>query len=64
MTDYERVLVAVEEARAILAAFMEPGRRDCEATINRLMSVLDAGDLVLACRRIRGSTFDVDPPGG
>ena len=64
MTDYERVLVAVEEARAILAAYVEPGPHDCEATINRLLSVLDASDLVQACRRIRGTADDLESPGG
>lgn len=64
MTDYERVLVAVEEAQAILAAYIQPGRRDSDATINRLLGVLDAGDLVQACRRIRGNADDSESPGG
>ena len=64
MTDYERVLIAVEEAQAILAAYVEPGPMDCEETIKRLLGVLNAKDLVLACRRIRGDAFDADAPGG
>jgi hypothetical protein len=36
----DRVTQAVKEAQGILARYVEPGLRDCENTINDLMSVL------------------------
>lgn len=41
MTPEKRILQAVEQAQQILASYIEPGKRDCEATINELLSILD-----------------------
>ncbi len=37
----DRVNQAVREAQAILARHVEPGTRDCDKTINDLLSVFD-----------------------
>ncbi|MFK4507041.1 hypothetical protein IQ17_01639 [Bradyrhizobium daqingense] len=44
----DRVTQAVREAQAILARHVEPGQRDCEKTINDLLTVLDDERLVQA----------------
>lgn len=44
----DRVTQAVREAQAILARHVEPGKRDCENTINDLLTVLDDERLVRA----------------
>jgi hypothetical protein len=44
----KRVLKAVEEAQDILARHVEPGRRDCDQTINQLLDVLDDEAVVQA----------------
>jgi hypothetical protein len=41
MTNSQIIMKAMREARGILADYVEPGPRDCEATINRLLAVLD-----------------------
>ena len=54
MTDQELVVRAVREAQILLAAYIEPGPRDADATINRLLSILDRNDLV-ATDRLEGA---------
>ena len=54
MTDQDRILAAVGEAQRILAAYIEPGPRDPEATINELLSVMDHRDVVEAFGRLHG----------
>lgn len=42
MKDPDKIIKeSVRRALAILAQYVEPGRRDCEATIDRLLSTLD-----------------------
>ena len=54
MTDAELIVRAVREAQLLLAGYLEPGHRDCEATINRLLAILDRNDLVAAIDRLEG----------
>jgi len=42
----DRVTQAIKEAQAILARYVEPGLRDCQNTINDLLTVLDDERLV------------------
>jgi hypothetical protein len=44
----KRVLRAMAEAQGILARHVEPGPRDCEQTINKLLDVLDDEAVVQA----------------
>ncbi|MDA9420943.1 hypothetical protein [Bradyrhizobium sp. CCBAU 53380] len=48
--DPERVAKALEEAQGILARHVEPGPRDCEQTINKLLDVLDDETVVQALK--------------
>jgi hypothetical protein len=41
MKPEKEVLEAVEKAQRILGEYVQPGPRDCEQTINNVMSVLD-----------------------
>ena len=52
MTDSEKILVAVREAKLLLASYVEPGDRDCERTIDELLSILDRNDIVEAVDRL------------
>ena len=47
----DRAREAVEQARAILASYVEPGSRDCNRTINNLLNVLDDQELIEAMER-------------
>lgn len=49
----KRVLKAVREAQGILAHHVEPGRRDCDQTINQLLDVLDDEAVVQAIEESR-----------
>jgi len=44
---------AVEKAQRILAEHIHPGPRDCNATINKLLSVLDDGALIEAVDEVK-----------
>ena len=46
MDPEQRVAKALEDAQGILARHVEPGPRNCEQTINKLLEVLD-DDVVL-----------------
>lgn len=50
MDPEQRVAKALEDAQSILARYVEPGPRDCEQTINRLLDVLDDGAVVQALK--------------
>ena len=54
MTDQEMIIRAVREAQHVLAGYIEPGPRDADATINRLLTILDRNDLVAAVDRVEG----------
>ncbi|TQF28803.1 hypothetical protein [Bradyrhizobium sp. UNPA324] len=47
----DRVREAVEQARAILASYVEPGSGDCNKAINNLLNVLDDEELIEAMER-------------
>jgi hypothetical protein len=48
-----QVTDAVERAQRILAEHIEPGQRDCDQTINRLLDVLDDGGLIEAVDEVK-----------
>jgi len=48
MDPEQRVTKALEDAQGILARHVEPGPRDCEQTINKLLDVLDDEAVVQA----------------
>ncbi|BBO02015.1 MULTISPECIES: hypothetical protein [Bradyrhizobium] len=50
MDPERRVAKALEDAQGILARYVEPGPRDCEQTINKLLSVLDDETVVQALK--------------
>ncbi|MDA9445662.1 MULTISPECIES: hypothetical protein [unclassified Bradyrhizobium] len=50
MDPEKRVTKALEDAQGILARHVEPGPRDCEQTINKLLDVLDDEVVVQALK--------------
>ena len=56
MKPEKQVADAVEKAQRILGEYVEPGPRDCEVTINRLMDVLDDGRLIEAVDEVKDGT--------
>ncbi|KQT13711.1 MAG: hypothetical protein ACOY3N_11635 [Bradyrhizobium sp.] len=50
MDPEQRVAKALEDAQGILARHVEPGPRDCEQTINKLLDVLDDETVVQALK--------------
>lgn len=52
MSDQEMIIRAVREAQMVLAGYVGPGHRDCEATNNRLLAILDRSDIVAATDRV------------
>jgi hypothetical protein len=56
LSDQELTLCAIREAQLILADYVHPGPRDCEKTINALLSVLDRDDVVEAVDRLEAGT--------
>ena len=50
--DQETIIRAVEDARRILAEYIEPGPRDATRTVHRLFAVLDTEEVVHALDRI------------
>ena len=53
MSASSEVTTAVERAQRILAEHVHPGPRDCNATINKLLSVLDDGALIEAVDEVK-----------
>ena len=53
MSAQTEVTTAVERAQRILAEHIEPGPRDCDQTINRLLDVLDDGALIEAVDEVK-----------
>jgi len=45
MTPAERIEKAFDDAHVVLAAYYEPGPRNCEETLDQLMRILDNHDL-------------------
>jgi hypothetical protein len=52
MTDQELLILALREAGQILCEYLEPGPRDADETITRLIAVLDSQELALAVARL------------
>jgi hypothetical protein len=48
MTPAERIEKAFNDAHVVLAAYYEPGPRNCEETLDRLMRILDNRELYTA----------------
>lgn len=63
MTDKEIMEAAIEEAQRVLTEYVEPGQRDCERTIGRLLAILDNKDLLAAVNRIDRSKAMEDSHG-
>jgi hypothetical protein len=55
------VTTAVERAQRILAEHIEPGPRDCDATINKLLDVLDDGALIEAVDEVKHERRSEEP---
>jgi hypothetical protein len=53
MTDREVVIQAIEEAKRILAEYIEPGRRDAVATVKALLDLLDRREVGAALNRLK-----------
>ena len=53
MTPAQRIAAAVRDAQLILSAYVEPGFRDPERTINELFNVLDDYQLIRSVGAIR-----------
>ena len=51
LTDQELLISTVRKAGEILGEYLEPGPRDAEQTLSRLIAVLDNQDLALAIER-------------
>jgi len=54
VTDQERIIIALRDATEIIGDYLEPGPRDAEETINRLIAVLDTQELAAALERVEG----------
>ncbi len=52
MTDQELLISTLREAGRIIGEYVEPGPRDAEQTLSRLIAVLDSLDLARAIERI------------
>lgn len=51
MTPEQRIATAVRDAQVVLSAYVEPGFRDPERTINELFNVLDDCQLIDALEK-------------
>ena len=51
MKDQDRINKAVTSAQKVLGEYIEPGPRDCEQTINKLLDVLDDRKVANAVKR-------------
>jgi hypothetical protein len=52
MTDQEVLISTIRKAGEIIGEYIEPGPRDAEQTLSRLIAVLDTQDLALAVERL------------
>ena len=55
MTDQELLISTLRKAGRIIGEYIEPGPRDAEQTLSRLIAVLETQDLARAIERIEGS---------
>jgi hypothetical protein len=57
VSDHELVLDATEDAQRILAEYLEPGpRRNPDATMHMLVTILGRRDVVAAVNRLRAGS--------
>lgn len=54
ITDQHLVLEAMKAVRANLGSYVEPGPRDCEEAIDRILKIVDREDIVAAVDRLDG----------
>jgi hypothetical protein len=52
MNDQQLLVAALNEAGRIIAEYLEPGPRDADKTIQKLISILDRQDLAAAMTRM------------
>ena len=52
MTDQELLISTLRGAGRIIGEYIEPGQRDAEQTLSRLIAVLEMQDLARAIERI------------
>ena len=52
MTDQEQPISTLREAGQIIDEYIEPGPRDAEQTLSRLIAVLETQDLARAIERL------------
>jgi hypothetical protein len=52
MTDQELLFSTLREAGRIISEYIEPGPRDAEQTLSRLIAALDSQDLARAMERL------------
>jgi len=52
MTDQELLISTLREADQIIGEYIEPGPRDAEQTLSRLIAVLETQDLARAVERL------------
>lgn len=64
MTPEQRIATAVRDAQLVLSAYIEPGFRDPERTINELFNVLDDYQLIEALEEFENGQRRKETPGG
>jgi len=52
MTDHELLVSTLREVGPIIGEYIEPGPRDAEQTLSRLIAVLETQDLARAIERL------------
>ncbi|KQW22945.1 hypothetical protein ASC80_06355 [Afipia sp. Root123D2] len=60
MTPEQRIAAAVRDAQLVLSAYVEPGFRDPERTINELFNVLDDYQLIEALEEFESGKESTD----
>ncbi|MGM4886309.1 hypothetical protein [Tardiphaga sp. 11_C7_N12_6] len=53
MRDIDIINKAMEDAQAVLCDYIEPGPRDPQAILQRMLEILDHQDVVAAQERLR-----------
>jgi hypothetical protein len=58
MRPQERIRTAVAKAQTIIARYINPGKRDCEETVNALAETLDDEKVVRAMKEGEGESSE------
>jgi hypothetical protein len=53
MRDIDIITKAMEDAQAVLCEYVEPGPRDPQAVLQRMLEILDRDDVIAAQERLR-----------